>query len=42
MNTLKEIKILNEDLHKGIKEGHPNVGFRVVMTYVGGIRLADK
>ncbi|MCH2224891.1 MAG: formylglycine-generating enzyme family protein [Crocinitomicaceae bacterium] len=34
MNTAEEIKILNEDLHKGINEGHPNVGFRVVMTYM--------
>jgi len=34
MNNAEEIKILGPDPHKGLTEAHPNVGFRVVMTYL--------
>lgn len=34
MSSAEEIKILGPDLHKGLTEAHPNVGFRVVMTYM--------
>jgi hypothetical protein len=34
MNSAEEIKILGPDPHKGLTEAHPNVGFRVVMTYM--------
>jgi hypothetical protein len=34
MSSAEEIKILGPDPHKGLTEAHPNVGFRVVMTYM--------
>jgi formylglycine-generating enzyme required for sulfatase activity len=34
MSSTEEIKILGPDPHKGLTEAHPNVGFRVVMTYI--------
>lgn len=34
MSSAEEIKILGPDPHKGLTEAHPNVGFRVVMTYL--------
>lgn len=36
MSSAEEIKILGPDPHKGLIEAHPNVGFRVVMTYLSG------
>ena len=37
MSSAEEIKILGPDPHKGLIEAHPNVGFRVVMTYMNRI-----
>ncbi len=34
MSSAEEIKILGPDPHKGLTEAHPNVGFRVVMTFI--------
>jgi formylglycine-generating enzyme required for sulfatase activity len=33
MNNAEEIKILGPDPYSGNKEAHPNIGFRVVMTF---------
>lgn len=33
MSSAEEIKILGPDPHKGNVDPHPNIGFRVVMTY---------
>lgn len=34
MSSFEEIKIDGKDGHSGLTEAHPNVGFRVVMTYL--------
>ena len=34
MNSAEEIKINGNDPYKGRSEAHPNIGFRVVMTYL--------
>ena len=35
MNSAEEIKINAPDPYKGRTEGHPNIGFRVVITHIG-------
>ncbi len=35
MDDAETLKIEADDPHNGITEGHPNIGFRVVMTHLG-------
>lgn len=34
MNRAEELKIIGNDPYKGVTDPHPNIGFRVVMTYL--------
>jgi formylglycine-generating enzyme required for sulfatase activity len=35
MNSAEELKIDGNDPYEGRTEGHPNIGFRVIMSYLG-------